>query len=183
MTTPESRTGGGSAALGEEQGLPGTEGSEGGGAREQIRQARDRVVDQARSTFQSARDQAGSSLGEGRRRAADRIGGIGAALHRTGEQLRNEDQAPFGDFADTIGRQADRMAEYLRDSDGRTIMRDLEGLARRQPALIFAGAFALGVVAARFLKSSEPDGDDASYERIRPGGDPAGLGGGFDAPA
>jgi hypothetical protein len=188
MTTPNTRSeGGGSAALGDEQGLPGTEGPEGaeGGAREQIRQARDRVVDQAKSTLQSAKTQAGSTLSQGRRQAADRLGGIGSAFHRTGEQLRGEDQAPFADVADSIGRQVDRVADYLRESDGRTMLRDLEGLARRQPALVFAGAFALGVVAARFLKSSEPDYDqgDASYERIRPGGEPAGLGGGFDAPA
>jgi hypothetical protein len=70
--------------------------------------------------------------------------------------------------------------------------RDVENLARRQPALVFAGAFALGVVAARFLKSSAPEDDsgDIGYGRIHPGGEPAGLGsefdrarGGFDAPA
>jgi hypothetical protein len=32
----------------------------------------------------------------------------------------------------------------------------VENLARRQPALVFAGAFALGLVGARFLKSSDP---------------------------
>ena len=152
----------------------------GSGAREQIRQARDKVVDQAKSTFRDARDRAGSSLSEGRRQAADQIGGIGGAFHRTGEQLRDEDQARFADVADSVGRQIDRAAGYLRDSDGRTIARDIESLARRQPAIVFAGAFVLGLVAARFLKSSDPGSDDASYERIRPGGEPAGLGSGFD---
>jgi hypothetical protein len=168
------------------------EAAAGTGAREQIRQARDTVVDQAKSTFRDARDRAGSSLSEGRRQAAEQIGGIGGALHRTGEQLRNEDQARFADLADTVGRQIDRAADYLRDSDGRRIARDIESLARRQPALVFAAAFGLGLVAARFLKSSDPGytSDDASYDRIRPGGEPAGLGsgfdreaGGFDAPA
>jgi hypothetical protein len=199
MTMPDTRSGGrGDAAIGDEQGLPGTvntgnAGAEtGSGAREQIRQARDKVIDQAKSTFRDARERAGSSLSDGRRQAAEQIGGIGGALHRTSEQLRSEDQARFADVADSVGRQIDKVAGYLRDSDGRTIARDLEGLARRQPALVFAGAFALGLVAARFLKSSDPGytSDDANYERIRPGGEPAGLGsgfnreaGGFDAPA
>lgn len=199
MTMPDTRSGGREgAAFSDEQALPGT-GSSGeagagseSGAREQIRQARDKVVDQAKSTLRDARDRAGSGLNEGRRRAAEQIGGIGGALHRTSEQLRNEDQAKFADVADTVGRQIDRVADYLRDADGRTMARDVENLARRQPALVFAGAFALGVVAARFLKSSEPeyDSDDVGYERIQPGGQPAGLGsnfdpgvGGFDAPA
>jgi hypothetical protein len=199
MTMPDTRSGGrGDAAIGDEQALPGTvnagnTGAEtGSGAREQIRQARDKVIDQAKSTFRDARERAGSSLSDGRRQAAEQIGGIGGALHRTSEQLRSEDQARFADVADSVGRQIDKVAGYLRDSDGRTIARDLEGLARRQPALVFAGAFALGLVAARFLKSSDPGytSDDANYERIRPGGEPAGLGsgfnreaGGFDAPA
>lgn len=185
MTMPETQSGArGNAALGDEQGSLDNEGSQGiGNAKEQLRQARDRVVDQAKSTFKDARDQAGSSLNQGRRRAADQIGGLGSALHRTGEQLRQEDQASFADFADTFGRQVDRVADYLRESDGRTIARDVEGLARRQPALVFAGAFALGVLAARFLKSTEPEDSSPSYERIRPGGEPAGLGGGFDASA
>ncbi|CAN5855438.1 hypothetical protein BH24GEM1_BH24GEM1_00270 [soil metagenome] len=199
MTMPDTRSGGREgAAFGDERALPGTgsageagAGSE-SGAREQIRQARDKVVDQAKSTLRDARDRAGSGLNEGRRRAAEQIGGIGGAFHRTSEQLRNEDQAKFADVADTVGRQIDRVADYLRDADGRTMARDVENLARRQPALVFAGAFALGVVAARFLKSSEPeyDSDDVGYGRIQPGGQPAGLGsnfdpgvGGFDAPA
>jgi hypothetical protein len=199
MTMPDTRSGGRQgAAIGDEQALPGTVNAgeagsgTGSGAREQIRQARDKVVDQAKTTFRDARDRAGSSLSEGRRQAAEQIGGIGGALHRTGEQLRNEDQARFADLADSVGRQIDRAADYLRDSDGRAIARDIESLARRQPALVFAAAFGLGLVAARFLKSSDPGdtSDDASYERIRPGGEPAGLGsgfdreaGGFDAPA
>jgi hypothetical protein len=110
------------------------------------------------------------------------VRGIGGAFHRTSEQLRNEDQARYADIADNVGRQVDRVADYLRQSDGRTMARDIESLARRQPALVFAGAFAIGLVAARFLKSSEPDfdSDDANYERIRAGGEPAGLGGSFE---
>ena len=199
MTMPDTRSGSReNAALGDEQALPGTVNAgdagagAGSGAREQIRQARDKVVDQAKSTFRDARDRAGSSLSEGRRQAAEQIGGIGGALHRTSEQLRNEDQARFADVADSVGRQLDRAAGYLRDSDGRTITRDIESLARRQPAIVFAGAFVLGLVAARFLRSSDPGSgsDESSYERIRAGGESASLGygfdreaGGFDAPA
>lgn len=163
MTMPDTRSGGRQdTAIGDEQLLPGTveSGAEAGsGAREQIREARDKVVDQAKTTFRDARDRASSSLSEGRRQAAEQIGGIGGAFHRTGEQLRSEDQARFADVADSVGRQVDRVADYLRDSDGRTIARDVESLARRQPALVFAGAFALGLVAARFLKSSDPNPD------------------------
>ena len=186
MTMPDPRDGGRDyTALGTEQSLPGT-GSEsssegaGGGAREQVRQAKDKVVDQARTTLREARERAGSTLSQGRYQAADQLGGIGSAFHRTSETLRQEDQARFADVADTVGRQIDRVADYLREADGRTIARDLESLARRQPALVFGGAFALGLVAARFLKSSTPRSEfeeAEGYERVYPGGEPAGLGG------
>jgi hypothetical protein len=196
MTMPDTRSGGReNTAVGTEQASPGT-GSEGadagtgGSAREQVRQAKDKVVHQARTTLRDARDRAGSTFTQGRQQAADQLGGIGSAFHRTSETLRGEDQARFADVADSVARQVDRVAGYLRESDGRTIARDLEGLARRQPARVFAGAFALGVVAARFFKSSTPQyrkdfEEDAGYGRVHPGGEPAGLGGysGFDREA
>ena len=151
--------------------------------REQIRQAKDKVVDQARDTFRSARDRAAEGLGDTRRQAADQIGGIAGAFRRTGEQLRGEQQDRFADLADSVGQRADWAADYLRRSDGRTIARDLEGLARRQPALVFAGAFALGVIAARFLRSSDPGTSERSFNSESYGD--AGLRGrgGYDAPA
>ena len=188
MTMPESRSGGrDNASAGTEQALPGTssEGANagtGGGAREQVRQAKDKVMDQARTTLRDARERAGSTFTDSRRQAADQIGGIGSAFHRTSETLRGEDQARFADVADNVARQIDRVADYLRDSDGRTMARDIEGLARRQPALVLAGAFAIGVLAARFFKSSTPQyrrqfEEEGGYGRVYPGGEPAGLGG------
>jgi hypothetical protein len=82
----------------------------------------------------------------------------------------------------------DQVANYLRDADLNRIARDVESLARRQPALVYGAAIALGIIGARFLKSSDSarrsrfqseydDYDDyGGYERIQPGGDPAGLG-------
>ncbi len=187
MTMPDTRSGGrDDTAVDADQVSTGAGGAgTGSGAREQVRQAKDKVVDQAKSTLRDARDRAGSTMNQSRRQAAEQIGGIGSAFHRTSETLRQEDQVRFAEVTDTVARQIDRVADYLRDADGRAIARDLEGLARRQPALVFAGAFALGVLAARFLKSSTPqydrDLDEAEgYERVYPGGEPAGLGSGFE---
>ena len=175
-------------------------GSGGTGTREQIRQVRDQVVDQAKSTLREARDRAGSSLADGRRQAADQIGNIAGAFHRTGEQLRNDQQERIAGLADSFAGQVDQVARYLREADLRTIGRDVERLARERPAVVFGAAFAVGLLAARFLKSggsSESSrredawNPDASYDRIRAGGDPAGLEGasyargtgGYDASA
>ena len=175
-------------------------GSGGTGTREQMRQVRDQVVDQAKSTFREARDRAGSTLADSRRQAADQIGNIAGAFHRTGEQLRNDNQERIAGLADSFAGQVEQVAQYLREADLRSIGRDIERLARERPAVVYGAAFAVGLLAARFFKSgasSEVDdradalNPDAGYERIRAGGEPAGLGetpyargrGGYDASA
>ena len=63
-----------------------------GGARGQIRQVKEQVVDQAKTTFRQARDQATSSLADSRRQAAEQVGGLASALHSAGQHLRGEQQ-------------------------------------------------------------------------------------------
>ena len=89
-------------------------------------------------------------MNESRRKAADQIGEVGGALRRAGERLRDE-QPRLADAADSIGRQADRAADYLREKDGRAIVQDVQSLTRRRPGAALAGAFLLGLVAARIF--------------------------------
>jgi hypothetical protein len=133
-------------------------GESGAGARTQLRQVKDRVVDRTRSSLRQARDRAASSLTESRFQAADQIGGMATAFRRTSEHLRREDQRRAADFAESLAEQAERASGYLRERDFGAIRQDLEGLARRQPALVLGVGFALGLLGARFFKSSERQG-------------------------
>ncbi|MEZ0335799.1 MAG: hypothetical protein ACAI18_17540 [Gemmatimonadales bacterium] len=126
-----------------------------GGARGQIRQVKDQVVDQAKNTFREARDKASSSLGDSRRQAADQIGGIASAFHSASAHLRDEEQERIAGLADSLAGQVDQVANYLRDANLDRMVRDVENLARRQPALVFGAAIAIGLIGARFLKSSD----------------------------
>ena len=138
----------------------GNSGQQGGGnsARDQIRGVKDQVVDQAKNTLQQARDRAGSSLGESKGQFADQFGTIAQALRRTTEHLRSEDQQRIAGLTDTVARQVEQVADYLRNKDARAMRQDLENLAKRQPALVLGGALVLGLIGARFLKSSERRG-------------------------
>jgi hypothetical protein len=83
-------------------------------------------------------------------RAAASIGGIASAL-RDGSLDQNEL------LSDYVSRAADGLesaTSYFRDKDLGEIVDDVERFARREPALFIGGAFALGLLAARFLKSS-----------------------------
>jgi hypothetical protein len=130
-----------------------------GGARAQIREVKDQVVDQAKTSFRQARDRATSSLSESRHEAADRIGGIAGAFRSTSNHLRAENQPGVAKLTDSLAEQVERLSSYLRDRDLRSVRDDLENLARRQPAIALGAALAVGLLGARFLKSSERNGD------------------------
>ncbi|MBA3258913.1 MAG: hypothetical protein H0T68_05525, partial [Gemmatimonadales bacterium] len=93
-------------------------------------------------------------------------------------------------LADGFADQVDQVAAYLREADFQRLARDVESLARRQPAIVFGAAFAIGLLGARFLKSSEGRADRfdrhedvdeyGGYDSIRAGGQAAGLG--YDRP-
>lgn len=134
-----------------------TLGQQAGSAREQIREVKDQVVGQARSTLQQARERASSSLGESKGQVAEQFGTIADALRRTTEHLRSEDQQRIAGLTETVARQVDQVANYLRSKDARAMRADLESLARRQPAIVLGGALVLGLLGARFLKSSRRD--------------------------
>src|SRR3954452_13584974 len=143
--------------------------SSGGNARDQIRDVKNQVVDQAKNTFQQARDRASSSLGESKNQFADQFGTMADALRRTTEHLRSEDQQRIAGLTETVARQIEQVADYLRNKDARAMRQDLEQLARCQPALMIGGALVLGLIGARFLKSSERRGDRRFNDRQRYG--------------
>jgi hypothetical protein len=114
---------------------------------EQTQHAAGQVVDQAK-------EQATSQLAGQKERAVDGLGVVAQAIRQTGQELRKQDQEAVGRYADTAAQQVERFTGYLRGRDVPALLRDLEGLARRQPALFLGGSVALGALGARFLMSS-----------------------------
>jgi ElaB/YqjD/DUF883 family membrane-anchored ribosome-binding protein len=125
-----------------------------GSTREKIRGVKDQVVDQAKHSFRDARDSASTSLNQSRTQAADRIGSIAQAVRGTGDRLRMDNQGGIADLTDSLADSVDRLSSYLRDRDLGDVRQDVEAFARRQPAVAIGVALAVGLVAARFIKSS-----------------------------
>jgi len=137
-----------------------------GKARAQIREVKDQVVDQAKNSFRQARDSAGTSLNQSRSQAADRITGIAEAVRGTSERLRSDNQPGVANLTDSLADQVERLSTYLRDRDLGDVRRDLEQFARRQPAVAVGVALALGMLGARFIKSSQRrDGSSGGSDR------------------
>jgi len=107
------------------------------------------VADQAK---QQANEQVQGQLGF----VADQIESVSKAVTHASTSLREQDQDWMAGYADQAADMVDGFAGYLRSADMDRLMMDAEGFARRQPALFIGGAFLLGIMAARFLKSSAP---------------------------
>jgi hypothetical protein len=118
------------------------------------------MANQARETAgqvaEQARQQATSRIADQKDRAAEGLTGVANALRQTSQQLRQQDQAGFTDYIDSAAKQVERISNYLRGKDVGELIDDAEYYARREPALFVGGAFVLGLLGARFLKSSRP---------------------------
>lgn len=120
----------------------------------------DGIRDMARNLANEAQQKAGeqvrSSIDKGRSRAADTLSDVARTLMQSNQQEEN----PASQFMTRAGQQVQRAADYLQKADMRQLVSETEGFARRQPALFLGGAFAIGVFAARFLKSGRPSPQD-----------------------
>ena len=91
-------------------------------------------------------------------------------MRQTGQQLREQDQAPIAGVADQVATRVESVSGYLHERDVRQIVDETEDFGRQRPAVFVGGALALGVLAARFLKSSKrkattPPGQTIPAER------------------
>jgi len=101
-----------------------------------------------------ARQAAEQQIGSVKQMAADRIGNVADALRATGDQLRSKDGDGVSHYVDQAVDRLDAASGYLQRSSLADLVADVEGLARRQPAIFFGGVFLFGIFAGRFFKSS-----------------------------
>jgi hypothetical protein len=115
------------------------------------------VQHQAASIIGMANQQASTQLVAQQERAAATLGSVATALHEAGKQLRQqEDAAPLAGYVDAAADRVEQLSTMLREQDINQIIDATAQFARRQPVVFLAGAFALGFLGTRFLKSSTP---------------------------
>lgn len=115
---------------------------------DQTKQAAAQVTGEAK---QAARSQMATRKDQ----TAQGLNVVSSAVRDMGDKLRQNDQtSSYAGFVDQAANQVERAASYLRNHDVREIVGAAEDWARRDPALALGGAFVLGLIAARFLKSS-----------------------------
>ncbi len=109
------------------------------------------------------REQATAQLDSQKTKATDGLGTVAEAVRHTTRHLREGQHDTVARYAEQAADQIERFSQRLRDKDIGELMNDAQQLARRQPALFVGGAFALGLLGARFLKSSAPDDGAVQY--------------------
>lgn len=124
------------------------------GLKQSIGRATDQALDAGRDTVGSAQGRIRSLLEQQTDRAADQLGGVASALQKAADQLHAENNGAAAQVAVQAADKVERVADMLRHSSLDDIVGEVESFARRQPELFIGGAFALGFLAARFVKSS-----------------------------
>jgi hypothetical protein len=95
-----------------------------------------------------------SGLAKGKTQAAETLNTVAETLVVSGQQLRQRNQERIGRFVDQTANRVERVSNYLQNTDVSDIVEKTEEFARRRPALFLSGTFVLGILGARFLKSS-----------------------------
>jgi hypothetical protein len=124
------------------------------------------------------RERATAQLSTQKDRATDGLGSVAKAVRQSTQQLRENKQDAIAGYVDKAADQIDRFSTQLRNRDVSDLVNDVQRFARKQPALFVGSAFALGVIGARFLKSSSDNRHHAleSYNTSSRGMDYAGRG-------
>jgi hypothetical protein len=84
-------------------------------------------------------------------------------MRQTSSQLHAQEEAVFAQYIDDAAGQVEKFSQYLRDKNINDMFGDVKMMARRQPELFVAGALAAGFLLGRFLKSSNAQAQQRSY--------------------
>jgi ElaB/YqjD/DUF883 family membrane-anchored ribosome-binding protein len=123
----------------------------------QAGQSTGQVAGQAAGQVQ---EQATSRLDKGKENVVEGLGSVVEQIRQMGENLRKTDQGGVVQYAaqygDAAANQLERFSGYLNEHDVGELVSEVEDFARRNATYFVGGAFLLGLLGARFLKSSSP---------------------------
>lgn len=133
------------------------------------------VKDQAKRTVSQVGEQAKTTVDSRLGDVAVELGSVAEAVRQTSVELSDHDQPGIARYGNRIADQIESVSSYLNNRGVEEVLTDVEGLARRQPALFLGGAFTLGLLVGRFLRSSSQnmgfqDGGYRSYQDGPSGG-------------
>jgi ElaB/YqjD/DUF883 family membrane-anchored ribosome-binding protein len=116
------------------------------------------VVEQAQQKAKEltsqAQEQAKSAVETRKEQAVEGLEGIAQAFRQTGQNLRTAEQGAVANYSEQVANQIERLSSFLSERNVDQLLGDAESYARSRPEIFLGGAFALGLLVGRFIKSS-----------------------------
>jgi ElaB/YqjD/DUF883 family membrane-anchored ribosome-binding protein len=109
---------------------------------------------ESRSLVDRGKDQVRTRVDDQKAKVARTLSSVASSLKTSSLDMQTGDAAAIGNVVDRVADQVERAANYLERSNAEEIVGGVERFARRNPALFIGAAFAVGLLGARFLKSS-----------------------------
>lgn len=160
---------GSAAGTAREQKLQQDTPSTGLGAIQQVRDTEhdgnESLMNQAKNTAGKAYDgaaaKANTMLEEQKSSLSAGLSTVANSVRKVGEDLKGAEAPGIAKYAveysDAAAQKIEQAANYFERKGVKDMYRDVEQFARANPAIFIGGAFAAGLLAARFLKSSNPE--------------------------
>lgn len=123
------------------------------------------LLDKAKSTagdaYEAVADKAVSTIDDQKAGLTGGLTSVAGTIRRVSGTLNDEkSQNGVTEYAalytETAAKKLEQAAKYFERTDLKGLVRDVETYARSNPAIFLGGAFAVGILAARFFKSSPP---------------------------
>ena len=140
--------------------MPARRGEMGSGLAGQVRNS-------ASEAFGTVKARAAETLEGQKHTLSSGLNNVAENIRRLGDNVADTDRADgvsrfAADYSSTAADKIEQVAHYFDEHDLNAIYHDVEKVARDNAAIFIGGAFALGFLAARFLKSSGRTGMEGS---------------------
>lgn len=112
------------------------------------------VGGQAASAARQLRDRGQYLLGERKSRVARQLADFGTAIKRAADTLEDREGKAVAQYVAAAADRVDSAARYLDGHDITEVTQQIGELARRRPAVAFAGLFLAGVATARLMRAA-----------------------------
>jgi hypothetical protein len=144
-----------------------------GAIKDVLSQAKESTGQIASQAYGIAAKRATTAVDEQKANFAQGLTSVADSIRQIGENLRGTEE-PTGvakaaaQYTETAAEKVEQISGYLNKNDLNALLRDVKSLARSNPALFLGGAFTLGILAARFIKSGTSGESSARRGSLSP---------------
>ena len=120
-------------------------------------QAKQKAQETAQQATQQARGRVRDEVDRRSTEAGEQATSVADAIRQASRQLREQGKHQAAKPMDQAAQRVESAGQWLRDSDGDRILRDVEDFGRRNPLAVAAGGLAIGFALSRLLKASSTE--------------------------